>query len=74
MITGKEVANEVYRAVLVVAVCFLITMIGKKILSISTCFPTTFEPMVKVAILFTLASIALEIMESKGWIPSKVIT
>ena len=74
MITGKEVANEAYRAVLIVALCFLITILGKKILSVSTGFPTTMEPMLKVAVLFTLSSIALETIESKGWIPANIIT
>ena len=72
MISGKDVLNEAYRAILIVLVCFLITILGKKVLNVSTGFPTTMEPMLKVAVLFTLASIALEAMEDKGWIPSQI--
>ena len=72
MISGKDILNESYRAVLIVALCFVITILGKKLLNVSTGFPITMVPMLKVAILFTLSSIALEAMEDKGWIPSNI--
>ena len=72
MITSKDILNESYRAILTVAVCFLITVLGKKLLNVSTGSPTTMEPMLKVAILFTLSAITLEAMEDRGWIPTNI--
>ena len=72
MITSKDILNEGYRAVLIVLVCFVITILGKKFLNVATGFPITMVPMLKVAVLFTLSSIALEAMEDKGWIPSEI--
>ena len=72
MITSKDILNESYRAILIVALCFAISMLGKKVLNVGTGFPTTGVPMLKVAVLFTLSSITLQGIEDKGWIPSKI--
>ena len=73
MIKGEDIINEGYRAVLIVVLCFIISMLGKKLLNVSTGFPVAAVPLLKVAVLFTLSSIAMEAMEEKDWIPEKLV-
>ena len=72
MISGKDILNESYRAILIVALCFVISMLGRKLLNVRTGFPTTAVPLLKVAGLFTLSSITLQAMEANGWIPGNL--
>ena len=66
----NKILGEAYHAILIVLVCFIVTLLAKKILNVTTTFPVSLTPLIKVAIMFTLAFLLVEFGYSKRWIPS----